>query len=87
MKKQLLIIALFLLSQSAMPQRADKKVALGLYFGTIQYKGEISNEFLTQARALRSLGHFCAEYLSKSFDHGLMFAHGQVSSVKNIPMK
>jgi len=66
--------------------KGGQKVALGLiYFGTIQYRVKSVTSFLTQRGQYGAWGISVGRILANHLDHGLMFAHGQVSSVKNIP--
>jgi len=62
-----------------MAQSAEKKTAIALYGGTIQYKGEFGDQFLKTDNLQGSFATSVAQYLSSSFNLGLMYSNGDVN--------
>ncbi|CAN5391125.1 hypothetical protein BH11BAC1_BH11BAC1_13950 [soil metagenome] len=79
MIKPLFILSFFFSFFQSLAQTTEKKTAISLYGCTIQYKGEFGNQFLKADNLLGTIGFSVAQYISPSFNLGLMFRQGDVN--------
>jgi OOP family OmpA-OmpF porin len=71
-------ISFFLYFHTCYSQSADKKTAVTVYGGTIQYKGEFGNQFFNTGKLHPAFAASIAQYLSAAFNLGLMYTEGDV---------
>ncbi|MEO8087410.1 MAG: OmpA family protein [Bacteroidota bacterium] len=81
MIRTLFLFAFFFTFCLCVAQTADKKTAISLYGCTIQYKGELGNQFLKTDNLLGTIGFSVAQYISPSFNLGLMYRYGDVNFI------
>ena len=80
MKKTILsiVVASSLLASSLFGQNETYKHAFGVHFGTIQYNGDLSNQYFDFDQAKPALGLSYSHYLNKALDATLGFTHGRI---------
>jgi OOP family OmpA-OmpF porin len=60
-------------------QTSERKTAVAVYAGTIQYNGEIGNQFFRTDHLQAAFSISVAQYLCRSFNLGLMYSIGDVN--------
>ncbi len=79
MKKILLVLFIFIYSFSSNGQTADKKWNIGLHFGSIQYNGDLSNDFYSTNQAFYGFGGLSvSHYVGSHFDINLQLTKGEI---------
>ena len=80
--KRLLLTSLILFSiLSGFAQTNERRTALSLYGGVIQYNGELGNQFFDTDNLRPSFALSVSKYLSPSFNMGLSYFYGDVEFV------
>ncbi len=82
--KQTFFLSIFLFAFAICnAQTAEKKTALTLYAGTLQYKGEFGNQFFKTDNVQAAFGISVSQYMSRSFNLGLMYSLADVNYTNN----
>jgi outer membrane protein OmpA-like peptidoglycan-associated protein len=77
--KRALVILFLVMAEFSFSQSAENKTGLGIYFGTIQYKGELGDAFFNTGKGNHAaFGISISQYISRSLDLGLNCNYGQV---------
>ena len=82
--QRLFTIAITILSLQAWSQNKDFDHGLGIHLGTMQYNGELGNEFYSFDNLHWGLGVDYTGYIDKNFDFNLLFAHGLINHRKHL---
>jgi len=78
--KRIIAISIFLISLNlCYAQTADKKTSIAAYGGILQYKGEFGDQFLKTDNPQAAFAISVAQYVSASFNLGLMYTRGDVN--------
>ncbi len=80
MKKRILTLAAIagLFASSATAQNQDYMHGVGLHFGTMQYNGDLANEYFSTENLHGAIGVSYNHYVNKALDATLMFSHGRI---------
>jgi OOP family OmpA-OmpF porin len=79
MKKLILIYLFFAFANIAFSQTADKKWSIGLHGGSMQYNGDLGNDFYRTNQAFYGFGGLSfSRYIGPHFDLNLLLTKGEI---------
>lgn len=81
MKRSLVLVFLIIANYSLFAQTYDKKWALNIDYGSIEYRGELGDQFLDFANWQGGYGIQVARYLTPSFDAGFRGGYNYLSVI------
>jgi len=79
MKKILLVLFAFVCMQGSFGQTADKKWNFGIHGGSMQYNGDLGNDFYRTSQAFYGFGGVSvSRYIADHFDLNLLITKGEI---------